>query len=130
MMCHPAEKSGNGDMTSSGRYDVSMRLSVRDPGLLWRMAAAKMLSIGGFAEEDVVDVLGPMEDPSIIDCIVMLVGPCDLGGCCFEDFAIAPVGAVAGVAGKARPARIAPGRGSPLFRVGGDRPDVRAAGGK
>jgi len=107
-----------------------MRLSVRDPGLLWRMAAAKMLSIGGFAEEDVVDVLGPMEDPSIIDCIVMLVGPCDLGGCCFEDFAIAPVGAVAGVAGKARPTRIAPGRGSPLFRVGGDRPDVRAAGGK
>jgi len=88
MELHPArDESGAGIW--SGRYEVAVRLHVRDPGCLWRMAAARMLACGG-SGADVEEMFGPMEDPSIIDCIAMLVGPGNLAGCSFEEFSVLP----------------------------------------
>lgn len=109
MMHHPAR--GRGGETGPGtllpeRYVISMRLSVRDAGLLWRLAAAQAMS-RGCTEDDVTETFGPMEDPSLPDCIAMLIGPSDLAGCCFEEFSIIPVNAAVGHSGRDRPAHAA-----------------------
>ncbi len=72
-------------------YDVTMRLAVRDVGLLWRMAAARALTFGTLSDIEIEEMLGPLEDPSITDCITMLVGPREMTGCSCEHFAISPV---------------------------------------
>ncbi len=74
-----------------GRYEVSVRLSVRDPGQLWRKAAAHMLG-RGCSEQDIEEMFGPMEDPSVADCIAALLDPCALAGCSFDEFSVAPAG--------------------------------------
>ena len=119
MMRHPG-RSGRkeaGNRASSRRFDVSMRLSVCEAGLLWRMAAAQALSHGGLTEEDVVEMFGPMEDPSLADCIAMLAGPDNLAGCRFEEFSVVSAGAAVGHAGGAGPAHAAPGRTSLVLRI-------------
>lgn len=96
MEVHPAT-GGAKAKTRPGRYDISMRLLVRDPARLWRTAVAQALSLGCCTGDDVEDMFGPMEDPSITDCIAMLVGPADLAGCSYEEFSIAPSSVAAGL---------------------------------
>ena len=121
MMRHPGKdgRGRAGRMLAPGRYEVSMRLSVRDAGLLWRMAAVHALSQGTLTEEDVIEMFGPMEDPSLADCIAMLVGPGDLAGCCFEEFSVKPAEPAVRHTGKARPAHTAPGRAPLVLPVRG-----------
>lgn len=94
MELHPAADK-RGAAFWPERYEVSMRLAVRDPARLWRTAAARALRLGNCTQEDVEDMFGPMEDPSIADCIAMLIGPGDLAGCRFEEFSVAPAGGAA-----------------------------------
>lgn len=67
-------------------YRVNLTLAVVDPQALWAAAAAKLLSAPDMILSDVIDVIGPREDPSITDCIAMLAKPATLAGCLLDDF--------------------------------------------
>jgi hypothetical protein len=72
-------------------FNVKITLSVRDIGLLWRMAAAHALAISGLEQEDVEEVIGPLDDPSITECLAMLLVPGPMAGCALTDFSVEPV---------------------------------------
>lgn len=40
----------------------------------------------GAVVEDVLEVIGPQEDPSISECITMLAAPAPMPGCAVDDF--------------------------------------------
>lgn len=72
-------------------FDVRLRLEVNDPRLLWRIAAARALSGGGLVLEDVEDMIGPEEDPSRQDCLIMLLVPHGVEGCTMRSIHVSPV---------------------------------------
>jgi hypothetical protein len=74
-------------------YTVTLALKVDDAEKLWVAAAERALSSPGMTLADVLDTIGPREDPSIPDCIAMLTAPVDLPGCQLDGFAVreAPV---------------------------------------
>jgi hypothetical protein len=45
-----------------------------------------MLCAPGMTLDDVLDVIGPREDPSISDCVAMMAKPSALPGCVLDDF--------------------------------------------
>lgn len=73
--------------TGSG-FRVELCLEVRDPRALWSAAAAKALATGLLLPEDLVETLGPVDDPSLADCIAMLAGPAPVAGCELTAFAV------------------------------------------
>jgi hypothetical protein len=70
-------------------YRVELRVSVKDARSLWAAAAAKAMSVGLSSAADIEDTLGPCEDPSIADCLAILVEPAPIPGCELEQFAVA-----------------------------------------
>ena len=70
-------------------YRVTLTLTVEDARALWSAAAARAMQAPGMTLEDVLDTLGPREDPSISDCIAMLTAPSAIAGCALEDYGIA-----------------------------------------
>lgn len=67
---------------------VSFTLSVKDATALWHAAAARAIAMSGTELDDVIEMLGPREDPSIADCVAMLTVPSAIRGCDLEDFQI------------------------------------------
>lgn len=67
-------------------FRVNFTLAVVDLPALWAAAAARLLEAPGMTLGDVLDVIGPREDPSIIDCITALARPTGLAGCLIDDF--------------------------------------------
>ncbi|MEP9359779.1 hypothetical protein [Sphingomonas sp. KR3-1] len=63
-----------------------MSLTVEDVRALWAAAADRALAAPGTTLADVLDTIGPREDPSIADCIAMLTAPSALPGCALEAF--------------------------------------------
>lgn len=76
---------GQGD-----RYRISIAIDVVNPRALWNAALSRGLMAPGATFEDVVDTIGPSDDPAIVDCLAMLALPADLKGCSIEDFTIDP----------------------------------------
>ncbi|NYT42119.1 hypothetical protein HZY97_15215 [Sphingomonas sp. R-74633] len=74
--------------TGASSYSVSLTLSVTDARALWSAAADRALAAPGMTLADVLDTIGPREDPSIADCIAMLTGPAAIAGCAIEAFDI------------------------------------------
>lgn len=68
---------------------VELSLTVRDCASLWDAAALKGLSTPGMRLADLVDVIGPREDPEIAECIALLAQPATIAGCELEDFDVA-----------------------------------------
>jgi hypothetical protein len=90
---HEFNHAAIGDIIAGGdrkdRCDaivISVALSVRDHEALWDAAAIKGMSAPGTRLNDLIDVIGPREDPSIAECIAMLAQPALLPGCDLEDF--------------------------------------------
>jgi hypothetical protein len=75
---------------SDGVFRLELCISVRDARSLWAAAAAKALAVGLMSMEDVEDTLGPVEDPSIADCLALLAEPGPLPGCKLTHFAVVP----------------------------------------
>lgn len=71
-------------------YDLSIRVSIEDGGLLWRSAAAYLFSFYALDEVELEEMIGPREAPCIAGCIVVLLGPSRQTGLHYEDFAISP----------------------------------------
>ncbi len=81
---------------SAMAYHVSFTLGVADLGALWNAAAERALQAPGMTLADVLDTIGPREDPSIADCIAMLTAPVGLPGCAVDGFAVREVPAARG----------------------------------
>ncbi|MBO9623746.1 MAG: hypothetical protein J7500_13650 [Sphingomonas sp.] len=69
-------------------FTVTLTLKVEDAGQLWAAAAERALAAPGMTLADVLDTLGPREDPSIADCIAMLTAPAAVPGCTLEGYAV------------------------------------------
>lgn len=77
--------TGQDEHTTTNEYRFSLTISVRDPHILWRAAAAQALAVTGLDQEDIEDVIGPMDDPQIADCLSILLTPATLSGCMLRD---------------------------------------------
>jgi hypothetical protein len=81
-------------------FRVSLTLAITDTRALWTAAAARLLS-ASMTLDEVIDVIGPSEDPSTRDCLAALTKPDVLPGCVLDDFWIESV-----PASKSRPEHI------------------------
>ncbi len=72
----------------SASYTVTLSLTVEDARALWAAAAERALAAPGMTLADVLDTIGPREDPSIADCIAMLTAPAALPGCTLEGYEV------------------------------------------
>ena len=68
------------------QYRISLTLAVTDGRALWSAAAARLLAAPGTTLDDVIEVIGPCEDPLINDCIATLAKPDTFPGCVLDDF--------------------------------------------
>lgn len=69
-------------------YNLSISLCVSSSEKLWDSASRNLMLAGTVDPDEIVDLLGPREAPSIEDCIITL---CDLGagqGCLPIDFSL------------------------------------------
>ncbi|MEE4452340.1 hypothetical protein [Novosphingobium resinovorum] len=90
---------GNGNAQAVGalvsgtqqEYWFSLRLRVDSAAQLWQAAALRCLSQSDLSQDEVEDLIGPIEDPSIADCLMMLALPERLPGCTRLDTALHPV---------------------------------------
>lgn len=73
---------------SAEAFVVTLTLTVEDTQALWSAAADRALAAPGMTIADVLDTLGPREDPSIADCISMLTAPAGIAGCALEAFEV------------------------------------------
>lgn len=73
---------------SSG-FTVSLTLKVEDARALWAAAADRALAAPGMTLADVLDTIGPREDPAIAECIAMLTAPVALPGCVLDGYDVA-----------------------------------------
>lgn len=124
--------------TTHSEYEAILKFSVNDPGLL-RQAVGQLLRDKGLGAEEIDDTIGPIDDPSIIDCLAALVMPDVVEGCHIEEFDIhsgvrpAPVQKQSEIVAHDRP--IAP-RPRPYsetaddagWRAGLDAPVIRVSG--
>ncbi|WP_052134496.1 hypothetical protein [Sphingomonas sp. 37zxx] len=67
-------------------YRVNLTIAVRDVEALWVAAAARLLSAPGMTLDDVIDVIGPQQDPAVEECIATVAKPTALPGCIMDDF--------------------------------------------
>lgn len=72
-------------------FRVQFDLDLRDAQQLWRVAAAHALAVTGLCERDVEEMLGPITDPQIIDCLGLLLAPLALPGCAMRTLTITPL---------------------------------------
>lgn len=63
---------------------------VMDPQALWHAGAHVAFRQPDISITDVEDVLGPLEDPMIIDCLAMLTAPAEIAGCMSIGFSVEP----------------------------------------
>jgi hypothetical protein len=74
--------------TAGTAFTVTLTLNVEDAHALWSAAADKALQ-AGMALSDVLDTIGPREDPSVADCLAMLTAPSAIAGCALDGFTVA-----------------------------------------
>jgi hypothetical protein len=79
---------GSDHQASTESFTVTLTLSVADAQLLWAAAAEKAMKIPGITLGDVLDTVGPREDPLVAECIALLAGPNAVAGCTLEDFEV------------------------------------------
>jgi hypothetical protein len=83
---HARQACSHVEAEPQAEYRVTLTLAVHDAEALWAAAARKSMDAPGATMGDVLDVIGPREDPSISECIAMLVLPQSLPGCKADDF--------------------------------------------
>lgn len=72
---------------SAPTFTVALTLSVENAEALWNAAAERAMK-AGMALSDILDTIGPREDPALADCIAMLTAPAGVAGCSLEDFTV------------------------------------------
>jgi hypothetical protein len=78
---------------SAQRFKLTISLSVADAARLWSAAAERGLAAPGATLDDVLDVIGPREDPAIAECLAMLAAPAAVAGCLLDGFDVSDLAA-------------------------------------
>lgn len=76
---------------NGGRYTLTLELLVEDGARLWDAAAARYREGIGLSLAEVMETIGPREDPSIEDCLMTIALPDHVEGCTLTDFKLTPV---------------------------------------
>jgi hypothetical protein len=69
---------------------VTFSVSVQHQSMLWDAAVTKASLASNMRIKDLIDVIGPREDPCLIGCIAFLTQPAGIPGCELEDFDVEP----------------------------------------
>lgn len=81
--------------TPATQFEFRLKLRVENPAALWQ-AAARRCGSGidpSFDDiDDIVDLIGPPEDPSIADCLMVLALPDRIAGCTMTSVFLDPEG--------------------------------------
>jgi hypothetical protein len=76
----------------TGRANSLLRVSfdvvVANPQAQWHAAAQIAFQQLGISIAEVEDVIGPAEDPMVIECLTMLTAPIAIAGCVVVDFSV------------------------------------------
>lgn len=70
---------------SSKDFLFALKVRVECPSTLWRAAASHCMRSMAVRAEDLADLIGPPEDPSIEDCLMALALPAQIPGCSLLD---------------------------------------------
>jgi hypothetical protein len=76
--------------TADREYEFTLKLRVECPTSLWQAAAKHCANDSAHSPDDIADLIGPMDDPSIEDCLMALALPDQLPGCTMLDVLLAP----------------------------------------
>lgn len=68
----------------AGQWSIALWLRVDDPTTLWRAAADSAMAAPDMTLDDVIDTIGPSDDPEIASCLAMLLDCGRFAGCEFE----------------------------------------------
>jgi hypothetical protein len=74
--------------TTGSAFMVTLTLTVEDVRALWGAAADRALAAPGMTVADVLDTIGPREDPAIAECLSMLTAPAGIAGCALDTFEV------------------------------------------
>jgi hypothetical protein len=72
-------------------FDVILKFSITDTVPLWQAAAQRLRNLG-LGADDIDDTLGPIDDPTIRDCLLTITMPDAVDGCLLEEFEASPGG--------------------------------------
>ncbi len=81
--------------TPGREFEFTLKLRVECPTSLWRAAAMHCAEEAAHSPDEITDLIGPVEDPSIEDCLIALALPGRLPGCTMLNVLLAPDGAEA-----------------------------------
>ncbi|MDF0541145.1 hypothetical protein PX699_02220 [Sphingobium sp. H39-3-25] len=66
---------------SSAKFHFTLQLEVNCPTTLWHAAAIRCLKQGNISVDELIDLIGPLEDPSLSDCVMAMALPDTIPGC-------------------------------------------------
>ena len=69
-------------------FEFRLKLRVECPATLWRAAAGHCGSHIDASIDDIAELIGPEEDPSIADCLMALALPARIAGCTMTNVSI------------------------------------------
>jgi hypothetical protein len=72
-------------------FRIELSLSVADASALWNAALDKGLAAPAATREDLIEVIGPSQDPDLAACLAMLTAPAAIAGCRLEDFEVVEI---------------------------------------
>lgn len=76
---------------ASGReFQFTLNLRVDSQEALWRAAAKHCRLSSAMPVDDIIDLIGPVEDPSIEECLLVLALPTRIAGCEMLDVRLDP----------------------------------------
>lgn len=76
-------------------FEFRLKLRVECPATLWHAAARHCGSRIDPSIDDISELIGPLEDPSIADCLMALALPDRIAGCTMTNVFLDPGGAPA-----------------------------------
>ena len=62
-------------------FRVGMDIHIDNPVSLWSLASERLMADAGMTEDDLLDTLGPREDPDLASCLTLLLDPARWPGC-------------------------------------------------
>lgn len=89
-----AETAGTGAadrLVSPQIFSINITLEVNNGAALWAAAVDRGMSTPFATVADIVDVIGPQDDPDLGDCLAMLLLPTTAEGCIVQGFTIDPI---------------------------------------
>ncbi|GFE73427.1 hypothetical protein NTCA1_10760 [Novosphingobium sp. TCA1] len=76
------------NVVSHEEFWFSLKVRVDSTSQLWQAAALRCMSQSDMSYEDVDELIGPIDDPSIADCLMILALPDRVPGCTRLDVAL------------------------------------------